>query len=138
MFESADALLFEARLSPALWCDAVSYSQHCYNIVPSSHTGPSTPFQMLTGKRARWDKLRVWGSDAHHLIPNDPVVKVPGVVEGRKVIFVGFTPGCNGYRVFGPESRKYATVDNLYFYESFKHRIDALRYHDKRRALMKA
>lgn len=54
------------------------------------------------------------------------------------MIFVGFTPGCNGYRVFDPESRKYSTVDNVYFYESFKHRIDALRHHDKRRALMKA
>ena len=55
IFESADALLFEARLSAAFWCDAVSYSQHCYNRVPNSHTGPSTPFQILTGKRARWD-----------------------------------------------------------------------------------
>ena len=137
MFESADALLFEARLSPAFWCNAVSYSQHCYNRVPNSHTGPSTPYQMLTGKRARWDKLRVWGCDAYHLIPNDPLAKVPGIVKGRKVIFVGFTPGCNGYRVFDPESRKYSTVDNVYFYESFKHRIDALRHHDKRRALMK-
>ena len=70
---------------------------------------------MLTGKRARWDELRVWGCDAFHLIPNDPLAKVPGIVKGRKVIFVGFTPGCNGYRVFDPESRKYSTVGNFTF-----------------------
>jgi hypothetical protein len=138
MFETADALLFEARLSPAFWCDAVSYSQHCYNRMPNGHTGPSTPYQMLTGKRARWDKLRLFGCDAYHLIPNDPLAKVPGVVKGRKTIFVGFTDGCNGYRVFDPETRRYSTVDNVYFYESFKHRVDALRHHDKRRALMKS
>ena len=78
MFETADALLFEARLSPAFWCDAVSYSQHCYNRMPNSHTGPSTPHQMLTGVRARWDKLRLFGCDAYHLIPNDSLAKVPG------------------------------------------------------------
>ena len=138
MFETADALLFEARLSPAFWCDAVSYSQHCYNRMPNRHTGPSTPHQMLTGARARWDKLRLFGCDAYHLIPNDPLAKVPGIVKGKKTIFVGFTDGCNGYRVFDPEARRYSTVDNVYFYESFKHRIDALRHHDQRRALMKA
>ena len=93
---------------------------------------------MLTGKRARWDKLLVWGCDAYHLIPNDPLAKVPGIVKGWNVIFVCFAPGCNGYRVSDPESRRYSAVHNVYFDESYKHRIDALRHHDKRRALIKA
>ena len=88
---------------------------------------------MSTGKRARWDKLRIRSCDAYRLIPNDPLAKVPDIAKGRKVIFVGFTPGCNGYRAFEPESSKYSTVDNVYFYESFKHQVDALRHHDKRR-----
>ena len=138
MFETADALLFEARLSPAFWCDAVSYSQYLWNRMPNCHTGPSTPYQMLTGKRARWDKIRVFGCDAYQLIPNDPLAKVPGIMKGRKVIFVGFTDGCNGYRVFDPESRRYSTIENVYFYESFKHRVDSLRHFDRRRKLMKA
>ena len=41
------------------------------------------------------------------------------------------------YRVFDPESRRYWTTSNLYFYESFHSRIDALRHHDQRRALLK-
>ena len=106
--------------------------------MPNNHTGPSTPYQMLTGKRARWDKIRVFGCDAFQLIPNDPLAKVPGIMKGRKVIFVGFTHGCNGYRVFDPESRRYSTIENVYFYESFMHRVDSLRHFDKRRALMKA
>jgi hypothetical protein len=135
-FATADAMLWEARLSPAFWSDAILYSQFVYNLMPNSHTGTSTPWQMLTGRRARWDKLRVFGSDCYYLIPNDTLAKIPGVVKGRKVIFVGFTPNLNGYRVFDPEKRRYATVDNIYFYENFKHRIDSLRHHDKRRTLM--
>ena len=136
-FDAADAMLFEARLSPAFWADAVLYSQFLYNRMPNLHTGPSTPFQMLTGDRARWDKIRVFGADAFMLIPNDDLAKVPGIVKGKKVIFVGFTLNCNGYRVFDPETRCYSTVNNIVFYESFRHRIDALRHHDKRRELMK-
>ena len=136
-FDAADAMLFEARLSPAFWADAVLYSQYLYNRMPNLHTGTSTPFEMLTGKRARWDKIRVFGADAYMLIPNDDMSKVPGIVKGKKVIFVGFSLNCNGYRVFDPEARRYSTVSNIVFYESFKHRIDALRHHDKRREIMK-
>ena len=53
MFETADALLFKAHLSPAFWCDAVSYSQYLFIRMPNHHTGLSTPYQMLTGKKAR-------------------------------------------------------------------------------------
>ena len=59
-------------------------------------------------------------------------------MKGRKVIFVGFADGCNGYRVFDPESRRYSTTENVYFYESFKHRVDSLRHFDRRRKVMKA
>ena len=89
-------------------------------------------------KRARWDKLRVWGCDAYHLIPNGPLAKLPGIVKGRKVIFAGFTPGCNGYRLFHPSPESTQPLITCTFYKSFKHRIDALRYHDKRRALIEA
>ena len=66
------------------------------------------------------------------MIPNDPLAKVPGIMKGRKVIFVSFTYGCDGYRVIDPESRSYSTIVNVYFYKSFKHRVDALRHFDKR------
>ena len=59
-------------------------------------------------------------------------------MKGRKVAFVGFTNGCNGYRVFDPESRRYSTIENIYFYESFKRRVDSLRYFDKRKKRMRA
>ena len=60
-FRAADAMLWEARLSPAFWVDAVSPSQYLANRTPNGHTGGViTPHQMLTGERARWDKLRVF------------------------------------------------------------------------------
>jgi len=34
-------------------------------------------------------------------------------------------------------SLNYYSTDNVYFYENFSHRIDALRHHDKRRELLR-
>ena len=136
-FRNADVMLWDARLSPAFWCDAVAYSSYLHNRMPNDKTGVSTPWTMLTGQRTRWDKLRVFGADTFLHIPNNKFSKVPGIVKGKKLIFVGFSPNANGYRLFDPESRRYFTHSDCVFYESFRHRIDALRHHDKRRELMK-
>ena len=70
-------------------------------------------------------------------IPNNDLAKVPGVPKGKKYIFVGFSQNKNGFKVFDPERRTYHTVGNCYFYEDFSSRVDALRHHDQRRALMR-
>ena len=136
-FLAVDALLWDARLSPAFWCDACAYVSYVHNRTPGSKTGPSTAWSMLTGERSRWDKLRVFGSDAYLHRPNNNLAKIPGMVRGQKLIFVGFTDGMNGYRLFDPENRRYYTHSDVVFYESFNHRIDALRHHDKRRDMIK-
>ena len=63
---------------------------------------------------------------------------MPGIPRGRKLIFVGFSPNLNGFRVFDPETRRYFSTANVYINEDFSSRIDALRHHDQRRALLKA
>jgi hypothetical protein len=136
-FEAANVMLWEARLSPAFWPDAVAYSNFIANRMPNAHIGPSTPWTLLTGERARWDKLKVFGCDCYEHIPSNEFVKVPGIPRGRKLIFMGFEQTTNGWRVFDPETRRYFSTENVYFYESFQHRVDALRHHDKRRDLLK-
>lgn len=136
-FLAADAMLWEARLSPVFWCDAIAYSQYLFNRTPNAHIGPTTPWSMLSGERARWDRFRVFGSDCYRHRPNNAYAKVPGLPVGQKLIFVGFDSAASGYRVFDPETRNYFSTDNLYFYENFSHRIDALRHHDKRRELLR-
>mmetsp|Transcript_37940 Transcript_37940/g.76675 ORF Transcript_37940/g.76675 Transcript_37940/m.76675 type:complete len:1384 (-) Transcript_37940:372-4523(-) len=114
------------------------FRDHFYNArTPNEKSGISTPWTMLTGQRTRWDKLRVFGADAYLHRPNNSLAKVPGIVRGQKLIFVGFSPNANGYRLFDPENRRYLTHSDCVFYESFRHRVDALRHHDQRRALLK-
>ena len=137
-FKAADAMLWEARLSPAFWVDAVSYSQYLWNRTPNSHTGMSTAWEMLTGSKANWQKMKVFGCDVFEFIPNDKFTKVPGLPRGRKMLFMGFDPSTDGWRLFDPESRRYHASRDAYFYEDFKHRINSLRHYDSRRKILKA
>ena len=136
-FKVADAYLWEARLGPWAWADALSYSTHQFNRTPQDRFGGLSPWSVVTGERARWDNFRVFGADVYEFIPNDKLAKVPGIPKGRKVIFVGFDVGASGFRVFDPETRRYYSTKNAYFYEDFSHRVDALRHHDRRRAMLK-
>ena len=139
LFRAVNAMLWEARLSPAFWEDACAYAQYLWNRTPNSHTGDdTTPWTMLTGQRARWDKFKVFGCDVWQHIPNNPYYKVPGLPRGRRMIFVGIDSNFGGWKVFNPERRSYEHSGNLYFNEDFSNRIDALRHHDTRRAMMHA
>ncbi len=137
-FTAAEVMLWSGRLSPAFWADAVSYSMHLYNLTPNDFLGGErAPLTLLTGEIPDWHRVRVFGCTVYEHIPNNPYAKVPGVPKGRKLIFVGFTENKIGYRVFDPETRRYFTTSNLYFYEDASERIDALRHHDRRRELLK-
>ena len=54
------------------------------------------------------------------------------------MIFVGIDSNFGGWKLFNPERRSYEHSGNLYFNEDFSNRIDALRHHDTRRAMMHA
>ena len=84
-----------ARLSPAFWVDAVSYSQYLRNRTPNSHSGMSTAWEMLTGRKANWSKMKVFGCDVFEFIANDKFSKVPGLLRDLKMLFKGFGPSTN-------------------------------------------
>jgi hypothetical protein len=137
-FKAASVMLWEARLTPALWDLAVAYSQLLFNMCPNSHVGDdTTPLTLVTGEVPQWHKIRVFGSQVFQHIPNNPYYKVPGVPKGQMLIFVGFERDKGGWRCFDPETRRFFSTGNCYFNEDFSHRIDALRHHDRRRALLK-
>ena len=91
----------------------------------------------MTGTKPRWDHFKVWGCTAYEHIPNDKFGKIPGVPRGRKLIFVGFDSTASGYLLFDPETRRFFSSVNVYFYENFTERIDALRHHDRRREFLR-
>jgi hypothetical protein len=94
-FKAVDAMLWEDRLTPEFLVGAVSYTQYFWNRTPNSHTGMFTPWEMLTGRKANWSKMKIFGCDLFKFIANDKLTKAPGLLRGRKMLFMGFD-GCLG------------------------------------------
>ena len=137
-FRAVNVMLWDGRLCSAFWADACEYSQVISNLTPSEVLGGNvSPWEMVTGRRPRWDALRVFGCDCYAHIPNNKLAKVPGIPRGKKLIFLGFQEGKSGFKCFDLEKRLYVTVGNVYFYEDNSGRIDTLRHHDRRRDLLR-
>ena len=138
LFRAVNSMLWEARLCPAFWDDACAYAQYLWNRTPNVRTTDSTtPWTLLTGERARWDKFKVFGCDAWQHIPNNSLYKVPGIPRGRRSIFLGFDIGFDGFKIFHPDTRTYEHSSNCYFKKDFSYRQDAISFHDSQRAQLK-
>ena len=100
-FYAVDAMLWDARLSPAFWVDALDYYVYLLNGTPLDYLGGDVaPLQKVTGQRPRWDQLRTFGCDVYVHIPNNDFEKVPGVPKGKNYVFIGFSQDKIGFKVF--------------------------------------
>ena len=71
LFRDVNAMLWEARLSPAFWVDACAYACLIFNATPNVLGDSLTPYGVITGRRPRWDKFKVFGCDVYEVIPNN-------------------------------------------------------------------
>ncbi|KAG8487895.1 hypothetical protein CXB51_018354 [Gossypium anomalum] len=102
ILEKVRCMLSNARLGKKFWAEAVTYTCHLINRLPSAAINGKTPIEMWTGKSATdYDSLHVFGSTAYYHVKEsklDPRVK--------KSLFLGITDGVKGYRFWCPDTRK--------------------------------
>jgi hypothetical protein len=53
----------------------------------------STPWEMLTGRKENWSKLKVFGCDVFEFIANEKFTKVPEFPRGREILLAPHTSG---------------------------------------------
>ena len=136
---STDSMLAHARLSGVLAPLAYAYSCFIENRMPCIRHGRfMSPLQIVNGTVPDFSHFKTFGCDAYQCEPNDAHAKIPGVVRGRKMIFVGFNPSCKGYALFDPVARKLVSGStNVIFNENLDDRVDTLRMWDRRRQMLK-
>lgn len=136
---SVDSMLAHARLSGILAPLAYAYSCFIENRMPCiRHDRFMSPLQIINGTAPDFTHFKTFGCDAYQCEPNDAHAKVPGVVRGRKMIFVGFNSGCKGYALFDPVERRLVSGStNVVFNENLNDRLDQLRMWDRRRQMLK-
>ena len=132
LHEGANALLYEAKLSSILWPYAVAHSEYIKNrMTHSVHGTRITPYEIVTHRRARADRIRVFGCDMYAYNHDDESKAKAGRAKAEKLIYVGVPPDSDsGYLGFDPETRTVRVVYDVTFDESMANRANNLRTFD--------
>ena len=105
----------QAGLSKAFWAEALSYPIYLVNCLLVSGNGGKNSLEVWSGAPIRdYDNLHVFGCPAYYHVTDsnlDPRAK-------KKVKFMGFSKGMEGYRLWCPETSKIINSRDVTFNES--------------------
>ncbi|KAM2493476.1 hypothetical protein PS1_044874 [Malus domestica] len=106
-------MLSQSGLNKSFWAEAVNYACHIINRLPSAVIQGKTPMEVWTGKPSTdYDYIHIFGSPTYfHVTENklDPRAKM--------AIFLGFSNGVKGYRLWCPEMKKLVISRDVTFDE---------------------
>ena len=130
--EGANALLYEAKLNSIMWPYAAAHAEYIKNrMMHSVHGTRITPYEIVTHRRARADRIRVFGCDMFCYDHSDETKARAGRPKAEKLIYVGVPPGSDsGYMGFDPVTRTVKVVYDVTFDESMANRANNLRTFD--------
>jgi len=95
LLEKIRCLLSNSRLNKSFWAEAMTYSSHLINRLPSSVIEGKTPMEMWSGKATtNYDMLSVFGCSVYYHV-SDGKLKP----QARKVVFLGFKRGVKRYKL---------------------------------------
>ena len=114
LLEKVQCILSIVGLGKEFWAEAVIYACHLINRLPSAAIGDRTPLEVWSGKPVSdYDSLHVFGSIAYYHVKESKLDS-----RAKKAIFLGFSSGVKGYRLWCPSSRKIVSSRDVTFDES--------------------
>jgi hypothetical protein len=113
--EKARCMLSGVGLGQELWAEAVGTTCYLVNRSPSSALDDKTPQEVWTGKEPSLTHIRVFGCDAYVHVPKENRSKLDK--KDEKCIFVGYTDGLKGYKLWNSETKKIVYSRDVVFRE---------------------
>lgn len=114
--EGIIAMLNQANLPESFWGAAANYLVHILNATPSSSTSKTTSFEVWKGRKPDLTLYRTFGCRAWvHVLKKD---RTAFGSHTRRCIFIGFTDGYKGWKVYEPSTRKIFTSRDVLFDET--------------------
>ncbi|TXG67989.1 hypothetical protein EZV62_009264 [Acer yangbiense] len=98
----------------AFWAEALMYASHIVNRLPASALDGKTPKEVWSGQPVSdYDQLHIFGCPAYFHVTESKLDP-----RAKKAIFVGFSEGVKGFRLWNPESKKIILSRDVTFDES--------------------
>ncbi|KAJ9558432.1 hypothetical protein OSB04_013046 [Centaurea solstitialis] len=114
LLEKVRCMLLQASLDKSFWAEAITYASHIVNRLPSTAINGKTPIEVWTGKHAfDYDDLRIFGCIAYFHVTESKLD-----ARAKKAIFVGFSTGVKGYRLWCPKLKKLVLSKDVTFNET--------------------
>uniref|UniRef100_A0A5B7BZJ7 Putative copia LTR rider n=1 Tax=Davidia involucrata TaxID=16924 RepID=A0A5B7BZJ7_DAVIN len=114
LVEKVRCMLSNAGLGKAFWAEAVNYACHIVNRLPAAANDGKTPLEVWSGSLPTdYDQLHVFGCPAYFHVTEtklDP--------RAKKAIFLGFSTGVKGYRLWCPNTKKIVLSRDVTFNEA--------------------
>ena len=96
------------------WGEALSYARHIVNWLPSAILNGRTPLEVWSGSLANdYDSMRIFGCSTYYHVTESKLDP-----RAKKAIFLGFSGGVKGYRLWCSESKKVILSRDVTFDES--------------------
>ncbi|MCO5596690.1 hypothetical protein L7F22_050758 [Adiantum nelumboides] len=104
LMEMARCMLKAKSLPHKLWMEAVACAAHVLNRCPTRALKTITPYESWYDRKPSVNYLRVFGCLAYAHIPQ----QLRGKLDDKavKCIFVGYSSGSKGYRLYNPATNK--------------------------------
>ncbi|MCO5605585.1 hypothetical protein L7F22_059768 [Adiantum nelumboides] len=116
LMEMARCMLKAKSLPHKLWMEAVACAAHVLNRCPTRALKTITPYESWYDRKPSISYLRVFGCLAYAHIPQ----QLRGKLDDKavKCIFVGYSSGSKGYRLYNPATNKIFESRDVIFAET--------------------
>ena len=108
------ALRFHANLSLSFWGEYILTAAYLINLTPTPKLNEKSLYEIFFHKLPSYDHLRIFGCLCYvYEVTHDKFES-----RSRKYIFVGYSLGQKGYRVYDLQSKQIFTSKDVVFHEN--------------------
>nr|GEW52879.1 Gag-Pol polyprotein [Tanacetum cinerariifolium] len=115
LLERARAMLGTTSLGKSFWAEAVNTACYVINSSPSTAVELKTPMEMWTGKPIKYLNLHIFCIPVYVMYNSQETTKLD--LKSRKCLFLGYTDGVKGYRLWDPTAHKVVISRDVAFME---------------------
>ncbi|GJX56147.1 gag-pol polyprotein [Tanacetum coccineum] len=108
-------MLATASLGKSFWVEVVNTACYVINRSPSTTVELKTPMEMWTGKLVNYSDLHIFGSPVYVMYNTQETTKLDP--KSKKCLFLGYTNGVKGYRLWDPTAYKVVVSRDVVFME---------------------
>ena len=116
ILEVVRALRFQAHLPLKFWGECVLTAVHLINLMPTPTLKGKSPYEVLFKRKPNYNHLKVFGSLCY--AHNHDKHRDKFSTRAHRCIFLGYSHGQKGYKVYDLEREKVFVSRDVIFYET--------------------